>query len=160
MHFSSGLVLWSWGGTSSSFFVFIHNNFLGRLGVFIVHFVDSWTEAALLQIAKIILVYSDMFRNRTFFHGAYNNSVCVIYITHNYVVAAPTGNSGKMTCEIRRKQFTWFDNSNVNSFGPSVQYWGWIRGNWEVWGWIWGRRWRAHWPNVFLGKLGMAFCCC
>ena len=25
-------------------FVFIHNNFLERLGTFIVHFVDSWTE--------------------------------------------------------------------------------------------------------------------
>ena len=82
--------------------MFIHNNFLERLGTFIVHFVDSWTEAALVQIVKNILVYSDMFRNRTIFHGAYNNSVCVIDITHNYVVVAPAGNGGKMTGEIRR----------------------------------------------------------
>ena len=34
-------------------FVFIHNNLLERLGKFIVHFVDSWTEAPLLQVAKI-----------------------------------------------------------------------------------------------------------
>ena len=34
-------------------FVFIHNNFLELLGTFIVHYVDSWTEATLLQIAKI-----------------------------------------------------------------------------------------------------------
>ena len=51
-------------------FLFIHNNFLEHLGAFIVYFVDSWTEAALLEVAKNLLVYSDMFRNRTVFHGA------------------------------------------------------------------------------------------
>ena len=118
-------------------FVFIHNNFLERLGTFIVHLLDSWTEAALLQVAKNILVYSDMFRNRTVFHGAYKNSVYFIDVTHNYVVVAPDGNGGKTTGDIRRKQVTWFNNGNANIFGPSVQCWGWIRGNWEVWGWIW-----------------------
>ena len=117
-------------------YVFIHNNFLELLGTFIVHFVDSWTEATLLQVAKTFLVYSDMFSNRTVFHGAYNNSVCVINLTHKYVVVAPAGNDGKMTGGIRRKQVTWFDNSNANSFVPSVRCWGWIRGIWEVWGWI------------------------
>ena len=91
-------------------------------------------EAALIQVAKNLLVYLDMFRNRTVFHGAYNNSVCFIYVTQNYVVVAPAGNGGKNTSEIRCKQVTCFNNVNANSFGPSVRCWGWISGNWEVWG--------------------------
>ena len=102
-------------------FVFIHNNVLERLGAFIVHCVDSWTEAALIQISKNILVYSDMFRNRTVFHGAYNNYVCAIDRTHNYVFVAPSVNGGKTTGEIRCKKVTCFDNGNANIFGPSVQ---------------------------------------
>ena len=101
--------------------MFIHINFLERLGTFIAHFVESLTEAALLQIAKNIFVYSDMFRKRTDFHRAYNNYVCVIDVTHNYVVVAPTGNGEKKTGEIYRKQVNWFDNGNVNSFGPIVR---------------------------------------
>ena len=116
-------------------FVLIHNNLLELLGTFIVSLVDSLTEAPLLQVAKNILVYSDMFSNRAVFHGAYNNSICVINVTHNYVVVAPAGNGGKTTSEIRRKKTTWFDNINVNSFGPSDCCFGWIRVNWEVWGW-------------------------
>ena len=84
------------------FFVFIHDNVLELLGKFIVHFVESWTEATLLQVAKNILVYSDMFSNRTVFHGAYNNSVCFIYVTQNYVVVSPAGNGWKKTSDIRR----------------------------------------------------------
>ena len=117
-------------------FVFIHDNVLDLLGTFIVHFVDIWAEATLPQVAENILVYSDMFSNRTVFHGAYNNSICVIYVTHNYVVVAPAGNGGKTASEIYREQVTWFDNSNSDSFVPGVQLWGWVRGNWEVWGWI------------------------
>ena len=37
-------------------FVFIHNNLLERLVTFIVNFVDSWTDAAFLQVAKNLLV--------------------------------------------------------------------------------------------------------
>ena len=84
-----------------------------------------------------------MFRNRTVFHGVYNNYNCVIDITHNYLVVAPAVNGGETTGEIPRKQVTWIDKGNSNSFGPSVRCWGWIRGNWEVWGWIWGLSWRA-----------------
>ena len=135
--------------------MFINNNVLDLLGTFIVHFVDSWTEATLLQVAINLLVYSDMFSNRTVFHGAYNNFVCVVDVTHNYVVVAPARNGGKMTGEIRHEQVSWLDNSNANSFDPSVRCWGWIRGNWEVWGWIL----RADSPNVLSGNLGMAFCC-
>ena len=101
--------------------MFIHNNFLERLGTFIVHFVDSWKEATLLQIAKNLLPYSDMFRNRMVFSGAYNISVCVIDITHNYVVSSPAVNGGKTTGEIRRKQVTWFNIGNTNSLCPSVR---------------------------------------
>ena len=86
--------------------MFIHNNVLELLGTFIVHFVDSWKEAPLLQVAINILVYSDMFSNRTVFHGAYNNSVCFIDVTHNYVVVAPAGNGGETTGEIRHEQVT------------------------------------------------------
>ena len=92
-------------------FVFIHNNVLEILGTFIVHFVDSWTEATLLQVSENLLVYSDLFSNRTVFHGAYNNSVCFIDVTHNYVVVAPVGNGWKTTSEIRRKQMNWFNHS-------------------------------------------------
>ena len=84
-------------------FVFIQNNVLELLGKFIIHFVNSWTEATLLQVAENLFFYLDMFSNRMVFHGAYNNSVCVIYVTHNYVVVAPAGNGGKKTGEIRRK---------------------------------------------------------
>ena len=93
-------------------------------------------EATLLQGAKNPLVYSDMFSNRTVFNGAYNNSVCVIDVTHNDVVVSPAGNGEKTTSEIRREKVAWFDNSNADSFGPGVRCWGWFRGNWEVWGWI------------------------
>ena len=101
-------------------FVLIQNNILELLGTFIVHFVDSWTEATLLQVAENLFLYSDMFSSRTVFHGAYNNYVCVIHVTHNYVVVAPAGNGGKMASEICREQVTWFDNSNADSFGTGV----------------------------------------
>ena len=117
-------------------FLFIHNNVLELLGAFIFHFVEIWTEATLLQVAENILVYSDMFNNRTVFHGSYNNSVCVIDVTHNYLVVSPAGNGGKTASEICREQVTWFDNSNADSFGPVVQCRGWIIGNWEIWVWI------------------------
>ena len=93
-------------------------------------------EATLLQGAKNPLVYSDMFSNRTVFNGAYNNSVCVKDVTHNDVVVSPAGNGGKMSSEIRREHVTWFYNINADNFGPAVQFWGCIRSNWEVWGWI------------------------
>ena len=130
-----GLVIMGWH-KFKFVFVLIHDNVLELLGTFIVHFVDIWTEAPILQVAKNLLVYSDMFSNRAVFHGAYNNSICVIDVTHNYVVVAPAGNISKTTSEIRRKQITWFHHSNLNSFGPSDCFLGWIRGNWEVWGWI------------------------
>ena len=38
-------------------FLFVHNNLLERLGTFIVHFVESWMEAAFLQVAKNLVVY-------------------------------------------------------------------------------------------------------
>ena len=70
--------------------VLINDNFLQFLGTFIVHLVDGWLESPLFQVAKDLLVYSDVFCNRAVFHGAYNNSICVIDVTHNYVVVAPT----------------------------------------------------------------------
>ena len=69
--------------------VLTNNNILYLLGTFVVHLVDSWTEAPLLQVAKDVLVYSDMFSNRAGFHGAYNNYICVIDVTNNYVVVSP-----------------------------------------------------------------------
>ena len=117
-------------------FVLIHDNVIELLGTFIVHFVESWMEAPLLQVSKNILVYLDMFSNREIFHGEYNNSICVIDVTQNYVVVSPAGNGWKTNSDISREQITWFDNSTVNIFGPSDCCLGWIRGNWEVWGWI------------------------
>ena len=50
--------------------------------------MDGWTKSPLFQVSKDLLVYSDVFSNRAVFHGAYNNSICVIDVTHNYVVVA------------------------------------------------------------------------
>ena len=71
-----GLVIMGWH-KFKFVVVLIHNNVLEILGTFIVHFVDSWIEARLLQVAKNLLVYSDMFSNRAVFHGANNNSIFV-----------------------------------------------------------------------------------
>ena len=71
------------------FLVLINDNFLDFLGAFIVYLVDNWTESPFFQVAKDLLVDSDVFCNRAVFHGAYNNSICVIDVTHNYVVVAP-----------------------------------------------------------------------
>ena len=69
--------------------VLINDNVLYFLGTFIFHLVDGWTESPFFQISKDLLVDSDVFCNRAVFHGAYNNSICVIDVTHNYVVVAP-----------------------------------------------------------------------
>ena len=69
--------------------VLIIDDVLQLLGTFIVHLVDGWAKSPFFQVAKNILVYSDVFYNRAVFHGAYNNSICVIDVTHNYVVVAP-----------------------------------------------------------------------
>ena len=69
--------------------VLISDDVLYFLGKFIVHLVDSWTEALFFQVTKDILVDSDVFCNRAVFHGAYNNSTCIIDVIHNYVVVAP-----------------------------------------------------------------------
>ena len=49
--------------------VLMNNDVLQLLGAFIVHLVDGWTESLLFQVAKNILVYSDVFSNRAVFHG-------------------------------------------------------------------------------------------
>ena len=69
--------------------VLINNNFLWFLGTFIVHLVDGWAKSPFFQVAKNICVDSDVFCNRAVFHGACNNSICVIDVTHNYLVVAP-----------------------------------------------------------------------
>ena len=71
------------------FLVLMKDDVLQFLGTFIVHLVDGWTESPFFQVAKDLLVDSDVFCNRAVFHGAYNNSICVIEVTHNYVVVAP-----------------------------------------------------------------------
>ena len=71
------------------FFVLMNDDVLKFLGAFIVHLVDGWTESPFFHVSKDLLVDSDVFCNRAVFHGAYNNSICVIYVTHNYVVVAP-----------------------------------------------------------------------
>ena len=69
--------------------VLINNYVLQFLGAFIVHLVDGWAKSPYFQVAKNIFLDSDGFCNRAVFHGAYNNSICVINVTHNYVVVAP-----------------------------------------------------------------------
>ena len=69
--------------------VLINDNVLQLLGTFIVLLVDGWAKSPFFQVAKNLLVDSDVFCNRAVFHVAYNNSICVIDVTHNYVVVAP-----------------------------------------------------------------------
>ena len=69
-------------------FVLMNDDVLQFLGTFIVHLVDGWAKSPFFQVAKNLLVDSDVFCNRAVFHGAYNNSICVIDITHNYLVVA------------------------------------------------------------------------
>ena len=59
------------------------------LGTLIVHLVDGWAKSPFFQVAKNLLVDFDVFCKRAVFHGAYNNSICVIDVTHNYVIVAP-----------------------------------------------------------------------
>ena len=61
------------------------------------------------------------------FHGAYNNSVCVVNVTHNYVVLALTGDSKKTSCQVGGKQVIWFNNGHAKRFGPWRRCWGCIR---------------------------------
>ena len=70
-------------------FVLMNDDVLQFLWTFIVHIVDVWTESPFFQVAKNLLVYSDVFNNRAVFHGACNNSICVIDVTQNYIVVAP-----------------------------------------------------------------------
>ena len=51
--------------------------------------MDGWAESPFFQVAKDLLVDSDVFCNRAVFHGVYNNSIYLIDVTHNYVVVAP-----------------------------------------------------------------------
>ena len=83
-----GAVIMGWN-KSQFVLVLINDNVLYFLGTFIVHLVDGWTESLFFQVAKNILVDSDVFCNRAVFHLAYNNSIFVIYVTHNGVVVAP-----------------------------------------------------------------------
>ena len=69
--------------------VLINDNVLQFLGALIFHLVDGWAKSPFFQVAKNLLGDSDVFCNRAVFHGAYNNSICVINITHNDVVVAP-----------------------------------------------------------------------
>ena len=69
--------------------VLMQDDVLQFFGTFIVHLVDGWAKSPFSQVAKYLIVDSDVFCNRAVFHGAYNNSICVINITHNYVVLAP-----------------------------------------------------------------------
>ena len=69
--------------------VLMKNDVLQFLGTFIVHLVDDWAKSLFFQLAKNLLVDSDVFCNRAVFNGAYNNSSCVIDVTHNYVFVAP-----------------------------------------------------------------------
>ena len=71
------------------FFVLMNDDVLQFLGTVIVHIVDGWANSPFFQVAKNILVDSDVFCNRAVFNGAYNNSICVIDATHNYLVVAP-----------------------------------------------------------------------
>ena len=50
--------------------VLISDNFLQFLGTFIVHLVDGWEKSPFFQVAKNLLVDSDVFFNRVVFHGA------------------------------------------------------------------------------------------
>ena len=48
----------------------INDNLLQFLGTFIVHLVDGWAESPFFQVAKYLLVDSDVFYNRAVFHRA------------------------------------------------------------------------------------------
>ena len=54
------------------FFVLMNDDVLQLLGSFIVHIVDGWAESPFFQVAKDLLVDSDVFCNRAVFHGATN----------------------------------------------------------------------------------------
>ena len=82
--------------------VLINHDFLQFLGAFIVHIVDGWAKSLFFQVAKNLLVDSDVFCNRAVFHGAYNNSIFVIDVTQNYVVLAPALYSWKTASKILR----------------------------------------------------------
>ena len=69
-------------------FVLMNDDVLQFLGTFIVHLVNGWAKSPFFQVAKNLIEDSDVFCNRAVFHGAYNNSICVIDVTHNYVVVA------------------------------------------------------------------------
>ena len=69
-------------------FVLMNDDVLQLLGTFIVHLVDGWAKSPFSQVAKDLMVDSDVFCNRAVFHKAYNNSICVINVTHNYVVVS------------------------------------------------------------------------
>ena len=69
--------------------VLINDGVLQFLGAFIVYLVDGWAKSLFFLVVKNLLVDSDVFCNRAVFHGAYNNSIFVIDVTHNYVVVAP-----------------------------------------------------------------------
>ena len=70
-------------------FVLMNDDVLQFLWTFIVHLVDGWAKSPFFQVAKNLILDSDVFCNRAVFCRVYNNSNCVINITHNYVVVAP-----------------------------------------------------------------------
>ena len=82
-------------------FVLMNDDVLQFLGTFIVHLVDGWAKSPFFQVDKNLLVDSDVFCNRAVFHGGYNNFICVIDVTHNYVVVAPASYSWKTASKIR-----------------------------------------------------------
>ena len=87
------------GGYKFEFiFVLIHNYISECLWTFVVHFMDRWTETTFCQVLENILVNSDVFCCGAVLHGAYNNPICVINITHDYVVVAPAGDSRETSC--------------------------------------------------------------
>ena len=53
--------------------VLINDNVLKFLGTFIVHLVDGWAKSQFFQVAKNLLVDSDVLCNRAAFHDPRSN---------------------------------------------------------------------------------------
>ena len=51
-------------------FVLMNDDVLQLLGTVIVHIVDGWAKSPFFQVAKNLIVDSDVFCNRAVFHGA------------------------------------------------------------------------------------------
>ena len=97
-------------------FIYIHNDFSEGQWTFIIHFMNSWAEAPLLEVVKDFSVHTDVFGSGSVFHWADNYAIRVINVTHNDVIVAPAGNGRETFSEISSKESSGFYNIQVGCF--------------------------------------------